>query len=263
MRSPTTTSRARRRVLAAAIWLVAAIVVGACSFGPRATPREHVIVPAPPMPQPPPAVKVPTAAIDAFVENATNGKWSYRVDFKGRAAGAADLGIVQGHMNVSGADFAQTMTFDFSRDYPGLPKIPVSLRAIKNKAWMKQFDNGWKAVKGYDVKQTSAPFMTVKSAKDVKFIDTEEFKGKTVHRISFTKGLLLHPRTIPGLLAKEKLRLSKTEILIDDKGRPVRGRFYLEALGRVGESGGQLQEIVFDLTITFSKLGQKVTIKRP
>ena len=90
-------SRARRRVApTAAIWLVAAIVVGACSFGPRATPREHVIVPAAPMPQPPPAVKVPTAAIEAFVENATSGTWSYRVNFKGRAAGAADLGVVAG-----------------------------------------------------------------------------------------------------------------------------------------------------------------------
>jgi hypothetical protein len=247
----------------AAIWLVAAIVVGACSFGPRSTPPEHLIVPAAPMPQPPPAVKVPTAAIEAFVKNATSATWSYRVNFKGRAAGAADLGVVQGHMDVSGVSCAQTMTFDFSRDYPGLPKIPVSVRGIKDKAWMKQFDDGWKAVKGYDVSQTSTPFMPIKSARDIKFIDTEEFEGKTVHRISFSKGLLLHPRTIPGMLAKEKIRLSKTEILIDDKGRPIRGKFYLEALGRVGESGGQLQEIVFDVTISFSKLGQKVTIKRP
>ena len=66
-----------------------------------------------------------------------------------------------------------------------------------------------------------------------------------------------------GTDCRPGFRLSKTEILIDDKGRPIRGRYYLEAMGRVGGGQGQLQEIVFDLTISFSKLGQKVTIKRP
>ena len=260
---PTITSRARRRVLPAVVWLVAAIVVGGCSFGPRATPHEHVIVPAAPMPQPPPPLKPPMAAIDAFVKNATSGKWSYRVNFKGRAAGAGNLGVVEGHMDVSGTDFAQTMKYDFRSDHPELPLLPVSFRGIKSKAWMKQLDAGWKAVGGYDVKQTSVPFAGIQSAQQIKFLGSEEYEGKTVHRISFADGVMLHPRTIFGQVEQEKIRLSKTTILIDDKGRPIRGNFYLEATGRVGHGKGQLQEIVFDLTISFSKLGQKMTIKRP
>jgi hypothetical protein len=263
MSSRTGITRTRSWVVPTALSLVVAVLVGACGFGVRPTPAEHFIVPAPPMPQRPPPPKAPVAAIDLFVEKVTNGKYSYRVDFKGRAAGAGNLGVVQGHMNVAGTDFAQTMKFDFRSDHPGLPLLPVSVRGIKDQGWMKQLDAGWKAISGYDVKQTSVPFAAVRSSKDVTFVDTEELDGKTLHRISFPDGLMLHPRTIPGALTKEKVRLTKTTVLIDENGRPVRGRFYLEAVGRVGEGKGQLQEIVFDLTITFSRLNQKMTIKRP
>src|SRR5215207_3636969 len=102
MRTSPVADPRRRPMVSVAACLVAALVVGACGFGVRPTPAEHFIVPAPPMPQPPPAIKVPKAAIEAFVKNATSGTWSYRVNFKGRAAGAGNLGVVEGHMNVSG-----------------------------------------------------------------------------------------------------------------------------------------------------------------
>src|SRR5215207_8126410 len=102
MRTSPVADPRRRPIVSVAVCLVAALVVGACGFGVRPTPAEHFIVPAPPMPQPPPAIKVPKAAIEAFVKNATSGTWSYRVNFKGRAAGAGNLGVVEGHMNVSG-----------------------------------------------------------------------------------------------------------------------------------------------------------------
>jgi hypothetical protein len=257
-------SRSQRALSTGSLALVAAVLVGACNlFGVAPTPREHFIVPAPPAPTAAPTQKKPTAAIDAFVKNATSGTWSYRVAFKGSFAGAADLGVVEGRMEVSGTDFATTMKFDFSKDYPGIPKLAVSTRAIKNKAWLKPFDGGWKAISGYDATQSNVPFTPVKTAADVKFLQTEEFDGKTVHRISIASAVILHPRTIPGNLEKEKIRMTTMELLIDDKGRPVRGKWSLEGQGRVGPSGGQLQEITFDLVISFTRIGTKVTIKRP
>ena len=89
-------------------------------------------------------------------------------------------------------------------------------------------------------------------------------EGKTVHRISFCEGAARSiRRTIPGMLEKEKVRLSKTTILIDDKGRPDPGKLLHRGAGPGRGGRGQLQEIVFDLTIAFSKLGEKVSIKRP
>ena len=52
----------------------------------------------------------------------------------------------------------------------------------------------------------------------------------------------------------------KLTLLIDAAGRPVKGTAEIDGRGRVS---GQLQEIVIDLTVTFVKLGQPVTIKAP
>ena len=50
------------------------------------------------------------------------------------------------------------------------------------------------------------------------------------------------------------------ELLIDDAGRPVSGTWQLSATARVQ---GQLQEIAYDLDLTFSKVGQKMSIAKP
>jgi hypothetical protein len=110
---------------------------------------------------------------------------------------------------------------------------------------------------------SNAPFASVQSRTNVKYLGAEEYKGKPVHRISIPDVVLIHPRTIPGNIQKEKIGFTTFEVLIDDKGRPVRGTWELEGKGRVGPSGGQLQEVVYDLTLSFSKVGAKLTIARP
>ncbi len=257
-----TPPRHRRHLAMFVAVLVAVFAVGACNpFASR--PMPTTAPPRPLAPGPTPTPKTHLGPIEAFVANASGGKWSYRVAFDGHAAGSADHIPLAGRMDISGSDFSGTMAFDFGKEYQGLGKFRVLVRGVKDKAWQNMRGAGWKAVSGYRAKDSSALFKSVKTTADVRFLSTEEFDGKRVHRIAIANAVFLHPRTIPGQLVKEKIRSTTLEVLIDDKGRPVRGKWTLEGQGRVGPSGGQLQEIVFNLTLSFSKVGAKLTIKRP
>jgi hypothetical protein len=66
---------------------------------------------------------------------------------------------------------------------------------------------------------------------------------------------------IPAVNLTEAVVTSpKLTLLIDAAGRPVKGTAQIDGHGRVS---GQLQEIVIDLTVTFTKVGDAVTIKAP
>ena len=71
----------------------------------------------------------------------------------------------------------------------------------------------------------------------------------------------MNPLMIPaGNLTDTALTTPKLTLLIDAAGRPVRGTAEIDGKGRIS---GQLQEIVLDLTVTFTKVGQAVSIKAP
>jgi hypothetical protein len=61
-------------------------------------------------------------------------------------------------------------------------------------------------------------------------------------------------------LTQETVTSGILELLIDDAGRPVSGSAKIDGTGRVS---GQLQEIVIELNLTFTKIGQKVTVGAP
>jgi len=70
-----------------------------------------------------------------------------------------------------------------------------------------------------------------------------------------------HPSLIPAVnLTQETVTSGILELLIDDTGRPVSGSASIDGTGRVS---GQLQEIVIELNLTFTKIGQKVTVSAP
>jgi hypothetical protein len=62
---------------------------------------------------------------------------------------------------------------------------------------------------------------------------------------------------------KEKVELQILEVRIDDEGRPLTGTWELRAQARVGEGVGQLQRVVYELNLKFSKVGAKLTVKKP
>jgi hypothetical protein len=73
--------------------------------------------------------------------------------------------------------------------------------------------------------------------------------------------MYLHPVLIPaGNLTAERISSTKLRLVTDEHGIPVRGTWTMRGKGRVS---GQLQAIVIELDLTFSKVGEPLTIKEP
>ena len=71
----------------------------------------------------------------------------------------------------------------------------------------------------------------------------------------------MNPVLIPaGNLSDTVLTTPTLTLLIDAAGQPIKGTAQIDGRGRVS---GQLQEIVIDLTVAFTKVGQAVSIKAP
>lgn len=217
------------------------------------------------VPQPTPTPDGHDEAVAAFVEGTTGGKLSYRVKLAGQVAASADVLPIAGSMDVSGRDFASSFTYDFEPEYPGqgVGKQKVQVRGIKDKGWIKLAGKAWKPVKGYGVEDSYVPFKGITAAKDLRYLGPAEVDGKTYFKVAVPGALLIHPRTIPYQIQKEEVDQTTLEVLIDEQGRPRLGTWRLIGKARIGEGVGQLQRVVYDLDLTFSKVGDKLTIKRP
>ena len=219
-----------------------------------------------------PAAGAPTAApsrapkpyelaIAAFVKSVTGKKLSYRITYEGTTALSADTLPIAGRMDVSGADFASSWTYDLTKDY-GIGKIRVEVRGVKGKGYIRTDGGSWKTIKNFDAAESYVPFKAVTTVEDVTYLGPATIDGTEYHKFSIPKAVLIHPTTLPGLVKEEKVDDSKLELVIDDKGRPRRGTWDLKARARVGQSG-QLQRVEYELDLRFSKVGDKLTIKRP
>jgi hypothetical protein len=197
------------------------------------------------------------------VDRVTKGDLSYRVKYKGQVAASADVLPIAGSLDVDGSDFATSFTYDFDPEYPGIGKKKVQVRGVDDKGWIKRASGAWKSIKEYGVEDSYVPFKKVASTADVKYLGSAEAGGATLHKVSIPGSLLIHPGTIPYEVHKEKVDSTKLELLIDDQGRPRSGIWHLVGQARVGDGAGQLQRIVYDLDLTFSKVGDEITIKRP
>jgi len=202
-------------------------------------------------------------AIAAFVDRVASGKLSYRVAFKGIMRASADTLPIRGRMDVSGADFASSFTYDATGEFVGRGKIPVQVRAVRGNGYIKRDSAAWRPAKAYAKSQSFIPFKAVRRAADVRFLGDVKVGKATLHKVGVPGAVLIHPNTIPGLLQKEKIDLTELEVLIDDAGRPRSGTWRLWGQGRVGPGIGQLQRIVYELDLSFARVGKKVSIKRP
>jgi hypothetical protein len=259
----------------AAVTLVVAVVLGGCardlsgltgSPNPTPVPAVPTVTASTPTttaatPQPSRAPKPFELAIAAFVKSVTSKKLSYRVTYEGETALSADTLPIVGRMDVSGADFAASWTYDFTKDY-GIGKIRVEVRGVKGKGYIRTAGGAWKAIKNYDASDSYVPFKAVTTVADVKYLGPATIDGTEYHKVSIPEAVLIHPTTLPGLVKQEKIDASKLELVIDDKGQPRRGSWELKARARVGESG-QLQRVEYELDLRFTKVGAKLTIRRP
>ena len=251
--------------------LAAALILAACgrdlsSFtssarpttAPGASPTTAVVAPTV---KPSRAPKAYDLAIAAFVKSATSKKLSYRITYDGKTALSADTLPIAGQMDVSGADFAASWTYDFTKDY-GIGKIRVEVRGVKGNGYTRTSGGAWKAIKNFDESDSYVPFKAVATVADVKYLGPATIDGTEYHKVSIPEAVLIHPTTLPGLFKEEKVDATKLELVIDDTGKPRRGSWEMKARARVGQSG-QLQRIEYELDLRFSKVGDKLTIRRP
>jgi hypothetical protein len=196
-----------------------------------------------------------TAAITAFVKLVGTNTLAYQATFRGRSRHTTTRLPVKGTIAVSGRDYRVTADFTFDT---GTGK--VDHRFVGGRAWVR-FDGGkWQRLSGFTAAQSMSPFASVDGVGAVHFLETKQVGGKTLYQVEIAS-IPLHPSLIPASnLTKEMVTRSVLDLLIDEAGRPVSGTATIQGTGRVS---GQLQEIIIELTLTFTKVGQKVAISAP
>jgi hypothetical protein len=250
--------------------IVAVALVAGCLPPPRvasetAVPAGSAAGASPSTAAPPPSVapKKQDAAIAAFAKQVASGKLTYHIAFTGDVRASVDRLPIAGQMDVAGKDFSTNFTYDFEPDYPGAGKVRVQVRGVGGKGWTRRGSAAWKSLKTFGVDQSYVPFKTVRAATDVKYLGPVKLGGKTYHKIAVLDALLIHPNTIPYQIQKEVVKDTHLEVLIDDAGLPRSGTWTLRGQARIGAGDGQLQNVVYDLALTFSKVGSRISVKRP
>lgn len=254
-------------LLAVAAAVLAAAMASGCLPAPSATspavPASSSSGGAESSAKPSASPRAFVAAIDAFVERVTTGKLSYHVAFDGSVRASINLLPIVGALDVSGDDFSSSFTYDFSHDYTGIGKVRVQVRGVDGHGYVKSGAAAWRTIKNFGAAQSYVLFKNVKAPTDVRYLGAVRVTGKTLHKVAIPGALLIHPNTIPGMSQKEQIDDTELDVVIDDAGRPWSGTWKLWGKSRVGEGSGQLQRVEYDVDLTFSKVGSKITIRRP
>jgi hypothetical protein len=240
---------------------IALVLVTACAAPasaptsrPGTTARASGAAPASPTASP--AQDPGRVAVKAFVALVTKKGFSYQATFTGDSRHTTDiLPLRSGVLQVSGADVLVRVTFTF----PNGDRPVVEHRYVGGKAWLREVPRAWTrmTLKAAD---SMAAFASVKTVADVTYHGPKKDGSRTLYSVSF-RSAIVNPRMIPAVnLSETVLSTPKLTLLIDAAGTPIRGTAEIDGRGRVS---GQLQEIVIDLTVTFTKVGRAVTITAP
>ena len=215
-------------------------VLASASVGPKATPKAD-----------------PGAtAVSAFVALVTKGGFSYQATFTGQSRHSVDiLPIRNGLLQVSGDDVLVRATWTLQGK-----RSAVEHRYVGGKAWIR-FDptDAWHRLT-FRPSDSMGAFAAIRTKADVSYLGPVVSGGKTSYKVSF-RSTMVNPVMIPaGNLTETVITSPKMTLLIDASGRPLSATAVIVGHGRVS---GQLQEIVIELTVTFVKVGQAISIKAP
>jgi hypothetical protein len=250
----TRSSRLRSALLCLALALALALagIVAGCSDVPRQLATLHIDPTPTPTPKPPTAGEL---AAKAFYDRVQGGKLTYHASLNGNVAGAISGLSVQGSIDVAGDDYSEDVIYAFITP----PRIPVSVRAVGTRRWLR-FDRGaWQKVSS--AMASNNPFADLRAEDGVQFVRTEHVGGKDLHHISMTGGLIIAPDLIPaGNLTNERVIKTNLEVVVDDRGNPVSATWRLDGEARVSS---QLQGIRIEVDLLFTNVGSKLTIKAP
>jgi len=197
-----------------------------------------------------------TAAITAFVVLVTKDGFSYQATFTGQDRHSTDIfPIRSGLLQVSGDDVLVRATFTLQGH-----RYAVEHRYVGGKAWIKyDATDTWHRLTFHPA-DSMAAFAAIRTRADVTYLGPVKSGGKTYYKVSF-RSAIVNPVMIPARnLTETVLTSPKLTLLIDADGHPIKGTAEIDGRGRVSR---QLQEIVIDLTVTFTKLGGAVSIKAP
>jgi hypothetical protein len=240
------------RLLPALLTLALAAVVAGCSETPRVLATLKID------PTPSPTAKPPTLgelAAKAFYDKVQSGKMSYHASLTGNVAGAISGLSMEGAIDVAGENYSQVVSYSFITP----PKVPVSVRVVDTKRWVRVDRSGW--VKVSSAMASNSPFADLSTGEGVQLVRTEHVGGKDLHHISMVGGLIIALDLIPaGNLTNERVNKTDLELVVDDAGNPLTGTWRLDGEARVS---GQLQGIKIEVDMTFTKVGSKILIKAP
>ena len=245
----------------AALLIVVVAVVAACnqssvSPAPTATAGTSSAPIASARPAVTPTPDPGTAAMKAFVALVTSDGFDYQATFSGDDRHTTDiLPIRDGVLQVSGKDVLVRATFTLQSH-----RYVVEHRYVGGKAWIRyDTSDPWQRLT-FPAADSMAAFAAVRTISDLAYLGPVSSGGKTFYKVSF-RSAIVNPIMVPAQNLTEQVVTSpKLTLLIDGAGRPIRGTAEIDGRGRVS---GQLQEIVIDLTVTFTKVGAAVTIKAP
>jgi len=198
-----------------------------------------------------------TAAVRAFVAFASDPKAAYQATFTGDDRhSTAILTISKGILQVGGANVLVRATFT----YPNGDRYVVEHRAVGGKARIRFGSSAWQRLAGFVAADSMAAFPAVRAATDATYLGPTTVDGKTLYRIQ-VQSAIVNPVMIPASnLTDVEVTSPVLVVLVDGRGRPVRGTATIGGRGRVS---GQLQEIAIDLDLTFVQVGQPVSIAAP
>jgi hypothetical protein len=250
-------SLARSITLLASLILVVA-ACGATTNAPTPTPSgTPSTAQASRAPSPSPTADTATTALRKFVAFARNPKASYQATFTGDSRhSTAILDIGKGLLQVAGPSVRVVATFT----YPNRTRYAVEHRFVGDKAWIRVGSGRWFRLAPFGATSSMAAFPGIREASDVELLGATKVGGKTLYRLQ-VRSAIVNPVMIPANnLTDTEVTDPELVVLVDAAGRPVSGTATIRGKGRVS---GQLQEIVIDLKITFTKVGQAVTISAP
>lgn len=204
-----------------------------------------------------PSADPATSAIAAFIAFASKRDATYQATFTGQSRHTVDiLPITKGLLQVNGRDVLVRATFTFK----GGAKDTVEHRSVGGKAWLREVPHAWQRLSGFGAAQSMAAFPAVRGPADVTYLGPTTVGGKTLYKVQMASAIV-NPVMIPASnLTEVVVTDPELTVLIDASGRPVSGTALIIGRGRVSR---QLQEIAIDLDVSFTKVGQPVTIAAP
>ena len=224
-------------------------LVATPSASPAATPADAG------SPVAAPAAQAALAVLDGLAAFAADPERTYRASFTGESRHTTDTLKVKGTLDVSGDDAAIGATFRFGRD----GSSRTDYRLVGGHDWLRIDEGAWRRLKAPAPEVVLDPFAGTHDGTRVQYMGPVTGEDG-LHQVELT-AMYLHPVLIPARnLTAERISSTKLRLVTDAEGIPVRGTWTMRGKGRVS---GQLQAIAIELDLTFSKVGEPLTIKEP